>query len=129
MKWDIDNVIDWLKTIHLVQYEDQFRDASIDGPFLCELTDNDLKDALGIEHVLHRKKIIFSINQLKSSTQKRDESYAQTQPSDMKATKSTNQNTNEVNNQHTIRNIDNPIDLHPVEIQEIQQMPVSYCSF
>jgi hypothetical protein len=71
LKWDIDNVIEWLSVIHLVQYENIFRDASIDGPFLCQLTDNDLSDALGIHHVLHRKKILFGINQLKEDV--RDE--------------------------------------------------------
>jgi hypothetical protein len=67
LKWDVDNVVQWLSAIYLVQYEDVFRDASIDGPFLCQLTDDDLKNALGIEHVLHRKKILFGINQLKNS--------------------------------------------------------------
>lgn len=67
MKWDVDNVIQWLSTIYLAQYEEQFRDASIDGPFLCQLTDDDLKEALGIEHVLHRKKLLLGIRQLKSS--------------------------------------------------------------
>lgn len=66
-KWDIDNVAQWLSAIYLTQYEEAFRDASIDGPFLCQLTDEDLKNALGIEHVLHRKKIMFSINQLKTN--------------------------------------------------------------
>lgn len=66
LKWDVNNVAQWLSAIYLSQYEDSFRDASVDGPFLCQLTDEDLKDALGIEHKLHRKKIIFGINQLRS---------------------------------------------------------------
>ena len=64
-KWDVENVVQWLAAIYLSQYEDLFRDASIDGPFLCQLTDEDLKDALGIQHKLHRKKILFGIDQLK----------------------------------------------------------------
>ena len=69
LQWNVDNVTEWLSAIYLKQYDDVFRDASIDGPFLCQLTDNDLKDALGIEHVLHRKKILFGINQLKKGIQ------------------------------------------------------------
>lgn len=69
LQWNVDNVTEWLSAIYLKQYDDMFRDASIDGPFLCQLTDNDLKDALGIEHVLHRKKILFGINQLKKGIQ------------------------------------------------------------
>jgi hypothetical protein len=71
-KWDVDDVVQWLSTIHLKQYEEQFRDASIDGPFLCQLNDDDLKEALGIEHVLHRKKLLLSINSLKSTTKDRE---------------------------------------------------------
>lgn len=67
-KWDVENVVQWLAAIYLSQYEDLFRDASIDGPFLCQLTDEDLKDALGIQHKLHRKKILFGIDQLKSQS-------------------------------------------------------------
>ena len=67
MKWDVNCVVQWLSAIYLAQYEDAFRDASIDGPFLCQLTDDDLKNALGIEHILHRKKMLFGVNQLKTS--------------------------------------------------------------
>ncbi len=65
MKWNVENVVQWLSAIYLSQYEESFRDASIDGPFLCQLTDEDLQDALGIGHKLHRKKILFGIDQLK----------------------------------------------------------------
>lgn len=126
MKWDIDNVIDWLSTIHLGQYTDQFRDASIDGPFLCQLTDADLKDALGIEHVLHRKKILFSINQLNSNAQVRDETHVYTPPDVMKIAQSPTRNTNEVNS-FSPNIIDSSIELLSQENEDMKR-PVSYDS-
>jgi hypothetical protein len=64
--WGVDHVVEWLKALSLGQYEDSFRDGSIDGPFLCELTDDDLLNVLGVEHKLHRKKILLGIAQLRS---------------------------------------------------------------
>lgn len=63
--WEVDQVVEWLQLLSLGQYEDVFRDASIDGPFLFQLTDDDLLNTLGIEHKLHRKKIIFGISKLR----------------------------------------------------------------
>lgn len=62
--WAVDHVIEWLYALSLGQYEEAFKDGSIDGPFLCQLTDDDLMNVLGIEHKLHRKKILFGISQL-----------------------------------------------------------------
>lgn len=65
--WEVDQVVEWLQLLSLGQYEDVFRDASIDGPFLFQLTDDDLLNTLGIEHKLHRKKILFGISKLRLS--------------------------------------------------------------
>jgi len=62
--WDIDQVVQWLHSIHLGQYEVAFRQGSVDGPFLCQLTDEDLRYVLEVEHKLHRKKILYFIRQL-----------------------------------------------------------------
>lgn len=64
LNWEVDHVIQWLNALSLGQYEDSFRDGSIDGPFLFQLTDDDLMNVLGVEHKLHRKKIMFGIAQL-----------------------------------------------------------------
>jgi hypothetical protein len=66
MYWEVDQVVDWLKALSLGQYEDSLRDGSVDGPFLFELTDEDLMNILGVEHKLHRKKILLAIDQLRS---------------------------------------------------------------
>lgn len=62
--WNVDNVIEWLECISLSQYSDAFRDGAIDGPFLSQLTDDDVRNVLGVEHRLHRKKILFGIKEL-----------------------------------------------------------------
>ena len=68
-RWDIDDVIEWLdKVIRLKQYETMFRDGAVDGSFLLALTDEDLRYSLGVEHKLHRKKILLHINQLKHTS-------------------------------------------------------------
>jgi SAM domain (Sterile alpha motif). len=64
--WSVDHVVEWLKALSLGQYEDSFRDGSVDGPFLCELTDDDLMNVLGVEHKLHRKKLLLGISRLQS---------------------------------------------------------------
>lgn len=64
--WSIENVMDWLTTISLSQYRETFREGSIDGAFLYALTDDDLRNTLGVEHKLHRKKILFNIDRLKA---------------------------------------------------------------
>ncbi len=63
-KWEVDHVIQWLKALSLGQYEQAFRDGSVDGPFLCQLTDDDLVNVIGIEHKLHRKKVRIGITEL-----------------------------------------------------------------
>ena len=63
--WSIDDCGKWLETLCLGQYRECFQDATIDGSFLYDLNDEDLRNTLGIEHKLHRKKILNSIKRLK----------------------------------------------------------------
>ena len=55
----------WLQTLALGQYAEAFVDAAIDGEFLYDVNDDDLKNTLGIEHRLHRKKILNCVHRLK----------------------------------------------------------------
>lgn len=64
--WSVNDVSKWLASISLSQYQPSFKEGAVDGSFLCELTDDDLRNTLGVEHRLHRKKILFSIHCLKS---------------------------------------------------------------
>ena len=52
----------------------------MDGSFLCELTDDDLRNTLGVEHRLHQKKILFSIRCLKNYAEAQATAFAQQQP-------------------------------------------------
>lgn len=49
----------------LSQYIVAFRDASVDGPFLLELREEDLVQVLGIKHKLHVRKVLVSREKLK----------------------------------------------------------------
>lgn len=64
--WSISDVSRWLTSISLSQYQSSFQEGAVDGSLLCELTDDDLRNTLGVEHRLHRKKILFSIRCLKN---------------------------------------------------------------
>ena len=63
--WTVEDVSRWLDTISLSQYKRAFAEASVDGQFLTELRNEDLRDVLGVEHELHRKKIGVMIEKLK----------------------------------------------------------------
>jgi CheY-like chemotaxis protein len=63
--WTVADVGAWLDTLSLGQYKDAFADAAIDGAFLFDLTDEDLRNTLGIEHALHRKKVLHAIRRLR----------------------------------------------------------------
>ncbi|CAM9283295.1 unnamed protein product, partial [Pylaiella littoralis] len=58
-------------TLTLTQYQEAFISAAVDGAFLYDLNDDDLKSSLGVEHRLHRKKILNSINRLKAAEAER----------------------------------------------------------
>jgi CheY-like chemotaxis protein/predicted nucleic acid-binding Zn-ribbon protein len=63
--WSVEDVAKWLQTLSLGQYSEAFIDSAVDGEFLYDLTDDDLKNTLGIEHRLHRKKILNCVARLK----------------------------------------------------------------
>ncbi len=64
--WTVGDVANWLDTLSLGQYKDAFADAAVDGAFMFDLTDDDLRSTLGIEHALHRKKILSAISRLRT---------------------------------------------------------------
>ena len=70
--WTVDDCGDWLNTLKLGQYRASFADAAIDGAFLYDLNDEDLRNTLGMEHSLHRKKILSSIKKLRRLEESRE---------------------------------------------------------
>lgn len=69
--WTVADVGAWLSTLSLGQYKEPFADAAVDGAFLYDLTDEDLRNTLGIEHGLHRKKILNAVRRLKRTDAER----------------------------------------------------------
>lgn len=65
--WSVADVGRWLDTLALGQYKRAFSDAAVDGALLLHLNDDDLKNTLGMEHRLHRKKILTSVEQLREA--------------------------------------------------------------
>ncbi|CAN0141239.1 unnamed protein product, partial [Ectocarpus sp. 12 AP-2014] len=70
--WSVDDVARWLQARHTtLRYQEAFIAAAVDGAFLYDLNDDDLKSSLGVEHRLHRKKILNSIGRLKAAESER----------------------------------------------------------
>ncbi|CAM9255759.1 unnamed protein product, partial [Ectocarpus fasciculatus] len=63
--WTVDDVAKWMESLSLGQYADAFREATVDGPFLLELREEDLVQVLGVSHKLHVRKILVSREKLK----------------------------------------------------------------
>lgn len=59
--WTVADVCDWLRNLQLGQYADAFAEGAVDGFMLTELTDEELKESLGVTHNMHRKKILSAV--------------------------------------------------------------------
>ena len=65
-KWTVGDVSRWLKDLNLGAYIDKFTEASVDGAFLLELEEEDIAGILGMQHKLHRRKLILARYKLRS---------------------------------------------------------------
>ena len=65
-KWTVGDVSRWLKDLNLGAYIDKFTEASVDGAFLLELEEKDIAGILGMQHKLHRRKLILARYKLRS---------------------------------------------------------------
>ncbi|GMF41283.1 unnamed protein product [Phytophthora fragariaefolia] len=63
--WSVSDVGRWLDTLALAQYKRAFADATVDGALLLHLTDDDLRNSLGMEHHLHRKKVLTTVEEMR----------------------------------------------------------------
>ncbi|EQC39623.1 hypothetical protein SDRG_03054 [Saprolegnia diclina VS20] len=71
--WSVLDVGRWLDTMALGTYKQAFTDGTVDGALLYDLNDHDLRYSLGIEHDLHRKKILQAVDRLKAAEGKTKE--------------------------------------------------------
>ncbi|CAD8173903.1 unnamed protein product [Paramecium pentaurelia] len=64
-EWQLEEVCTWLDSLQLSEYKDEFIKNQMTGKTLYALTDNDLKQDLGILVLGHRKQILQSIEEYK----------------------------------------------------------------
>ena len=60
-----------LESLQLDQYVKSFKEATIDGPFLLELREEDIVQILGVKHKLHVRKILPNVKSLNHSVLKK----------------------------------------------------------
>jgi len=68
---------------NFIRNKQTFKDACIDGDFLLELKEEDMRDILGVEHKLHRRKILLAREKLKPLSAEEElnkEAKAEVQP-------------------------------------------------
>ncbi|CAD8174233.1 unnamed protein product [Paramecium octaurelia] len=64
-EWQLEDVCNWLDSLQLSEYKEEFIKNQMTGKTLYALTDNDLKQDLGISVLGHRKQILQSIEEYK----------------------------------------------------------------
>ncbi|CAM9425194.1 unnamed protein product [Scytosiphon promiscuus] len=63
--WTVSQVLSWLsEDMQLPKYAHKFREASIDGLVLCDVTDDLLREGLSMSDPLHRLKILGHVQKL-----------------------------------------------------------------
>lgn len=70
--WTVADVLSWLsEDMQLPKYVHNFREASVDGLVLCDITDDLLKEGLSMSDPLHRLKILRHVQKLRRQEQHR----------------------------------------------------------
>jgi len=64
-KWTVQDVGRWLDMLSLGMHKAAFEEACIDGEFLLELRQEDMRDILGMTHALHVQKVDLARNKLR----------------------------------------------------------------
>ncbi|KAI8607062.1 hypothetical protein BC830DRAFT_1175733 [Chytriomyces sp. MP71] len=69
-EWNIDHVTEWILAIPSLDSAEEvarlFKAQEIDGSVLLELSEDDLKNEIGITHLARRRKVIGAIQRLKN---------------------------------------------------------------
>eukprot|EP00771_Trimastix_marina_P001541 gnl/Trimastix_PCT/2621.p1 GENE.gnl/Trimastix_PCT/2621~~gnl/Trimastix_PCT/2621.p1 ORF type:complete len:821 (-),score=149.92 gnl/Trimastix_PCT/2621:151-2613(-) len=62
--WACEDVSGWIVRIGFAQYRQAMETSCVDGSLLSTLTDQDLKEEIGIKNAIHRRKILMEIDKL-----------------------------------------------------------------
>lgn len=63
--WSIEDVWEWVKQIGFTEYANNFVDSRVDGDLLLQLTEDNLKEDIGLQNGIKRKRFTRELQQLK----------------------------------------------------------------
>lgn len=65
--WSVEDVVAWVNRAGFQEYAAAFRDCGVDGDMLLQLTDEEIKDDIGIHNGILRKRFIRELKELKKN--------------------------------------------------------------
>lgn len=66
--WSVEDVREWVKQIGFVDYEQNFSNSRVDGDLLLQLNEENLRDDIGIENGIRRRRFKRELENLKKMT-------------------------------------------------------------
>ena len=64
--WSVDDVSNWLRhEVKLSQHVQKFQESDVDGLMLLKISEDDMKELLGVGNNLHRRKLLDAIQVLR----------------------------------------------------------------
>ncbi|XP_053625123.1 NAD(+) hydrolase sarm1 isoform X3 [Plodia interpunctella] len=63
--WSIEDVREWVKQIGFVEYANNFYESRVDGDLLLQITEQNLKEDIGLQNGIKRKRFTRELQQLK----------------------------------------------------------------
>merc|ERR1719244_902154 len=65
--WSVEDVVAWVNRAGFQEYASAFQDCGVDGDMLLQLTDQEIKDDIGISNGILRKRFIRELKDLKKN--------------------------------------------------------------
>lgn len=65
--WTVEDVLSWVRRTGFAAFAEAFKDSEVDGDLLLQLTEANLKNDIGIDNGIHRKRFLRELNNLKKS--------------------------------------------------------------
>ncbi|CAG4989031.1 unnamed protein product [Parnassius apollo] len=63
--WSIEDVKEWVKQIGFAEYANNFQESRVDGDLLLQITEDNLKEDIGLHNGIKRKRFTRELQQLK----------------------------------------------------------------